>query len=143
MAIVASSGHTHEGHQALGRILELLREEHAALESGDLRALTALVSAKERALYDLRQAVGAIPGRSAPVAGRDPALLDAVRRAREANLVNGIHASTQLSYAQTRLAGLMQACGRALDGDSAPGGLYQADGFTGGRKFGSSAFGRA
>lgn len=143
MAIVASTGPAHEGHQALGRILELLREEHAAIESGDLAALAALVSAKERALYDLRQAAGAIPGRLAPGAGRDPALLDAVRRAREANLANGIHASTQLSYAQTRLAGLMQACGRTLDGDPAPGGLYQADGFTGGRKFGSSPFGRA
>lgn len=143
MAIVASSSHTHGSHQALSRILELLREEHAAIESGDLKALAALVSAKERALYDLRQAVGVIPGRTAPAVGRDPALLDAVRRAREANLVNGIHASTQLSYAQARLAGLMQASGRTLDGDSAPGGLYQADGFTGGRKFGNSAFGRA
>lgn len=143
MAIFATNSKSAGGHHALGRILELLREEHSALESGDASALAALASAKERALHELRQAVGAVPGRSAPSLAGDPALAAALREAREANAANGIHASTQLSYTQTRLAGLMQAAGSTLDGAAEPGGLYHADGFTGGRKFGSPTFGRA
>jgi flagellar biosynthesis/type III secretory pathway chaperone len=143
MAIVATGSQAAEGHLALGRILELLREEHAALESGDAAALSALASAKERALHDLRQVVGVVPGRNPGSAVRDPALLAAIRDARDANLSNGIHASTQLAYTQTRLAGLMQAAGRSPVGGMEPTGLYHADGFTGGRKFGSAAFGYA
>jgi len=143
MAIVATNNRAGDDLQALGRILDLLREEHAALESGDVTALAALVSAKERALHDFRQSVGAVPGRNVPLSGRDPGLRAAIVRARDTNLVNGIHASTQLAYTQTRLTGLMQAAGRSLEGGAEPAGLYHADGFTGGRKFGSAAFGRA
>lgn len=143
MAIVATPGRSAEGQQALARVLELLREEHAALESRDTTALVALASAKERALHELRQAVGIVPGRPAATSARDPALVAAVREAREANLSNGIHVSTLMAYSQSRLAGLMQAAGNVAGGAADSGGLYRADGFTGGRKLGGATFGRA
>ena len=143
MAIVATPGRSAEGQQALARVLELLREEHVALESRDTTALVALASAKERALHELRQAVGIVSGRTAAVSARDPALVAAVRQAREANLSNGIHAATQLAYSQSRLAGLMQAAGGVAGIAAESAALYHADGFTGGRKFGGTTFGRA
>ena len=142
MAIVAIPGRSAEGQQALARVLELLREEHAALESRDTTALAALASAKERALHELRQAVGIVSGRHAAMSASDPALVASVREAREANLSNGIHVSTLMAYSQSRLAGLMQAAGNAAGGAADSGGLYRADGFTGGaRRFG--AYGNA
>jgi len=140
MAIVATSARPTEGLHALARVLELLREEHAALESRDANALVALASAKERALHELRQAFGGISSQGAPVSARNQALVAAVREAREANLANGIHVSTQMAYSQSRLAGLMQAAG---GGAAESGGLYSADGFTGGRMLGGAMFGRA
>jgi hypothetical protein len=70
-------------------------------------------------------------------------LVAAVREAREANVSNGIHVSTLMAYSQSRLAGLMQAAGNVAGGAADSGGLYRADGFTGGRKFGGATFGRA
>ena len=143
MAIVAASTHPAEGQQALARVLELLREEQVALESRDATALVALASAKQRALHELRMAVGIMPGQTKAVTARDQALIAAVREARATNLSNGIHVSTQMAYSQSRLAGLMQAASGAAGGAPESGGLYRADGFTGGRTLSGAMFGRA
>jgi hypothetical protein len=126
-----------QGLQMLARILELLREEHAALESGDGAAVMALATAKERAMVELRQAQAAFPDRGA----QDAALVAAVVEAREANAANGRYAATRLAYVQSRLAGLLQAA-RGANAAADHTGLYGADGFTGGR-MGGATFGRA
>jgi hypothetical protein len=130
-----------QGLQMLARILELLREEHAALESGDGAAVMALATAKERAMVELRQAQAAFPERGGIRGAQDAALVAAVVEAREANAANGRYAATRLAYVQSRLAGLLQAA-RGANAAADHTGLYGADGFTGGR-MGGATFGRA
>jgi hypothetical protein len=130
-----------QGLQLLARILELLREERAALESGDGAAVMALATAKERVMVELRQAHGAFNGRNGMRGTQDAALAAAVIEAREANAANGRYAAARLAYVQSRLAGLMQAA-RGANATADHTGLYRADGFTGGR-MGGATFGHA
>lgn len=142
MAIVAtpvSARAANRGEAMLARILDLLREEHAALENGDVQSVAALAAAKDRAIAELRQAVGAHAGH---VGNQDRALAGMVREARDANLANGQHAAALLAYNRTRLNGLMVAA-REAGTTAADAGLYRADGFTGGRGVQAAMFGRA
>ena len=136
MAIVAkpSDSKRPSGHAGIIRLFELLREEQAALDSGNTTALQALVAAKERALSEIRNFVT-----TDGTANVDRRLAQALREAAHLNMANGHKVSARLTYIRSRHAGLMQAA-RAVTGEPA---LYRADGLSRPRGPHAASFGRA
>lgn len=128
MAITANPGSsgTLSRHGALAtRLLEVLREEHAALEADDVDALAVTCAAKEQTVQALRAVLAATPSRDARLAAL-------MREAAAANTANAQFAAARLAYTRARLGGLTQAAQMARSAVQS-GALYQADGFTGGR----------
>lgn len=113
-------------HALAARVLEILAQEHAALENGQAESLAALSSSKELAIGELKAMVA-----PAGLRGHDPALVAVLQEAATANAVNGHYVAARLAYTRARLGGLTQAAHLARAAvDSVA--LYQADGFTGG-----------
>lgn len=123
----ASPGNASRHARVAGELLDLLREEYAALESGDVDALAQVTLAKDRALSALRTALAQAP------LPRDAALAGMLREAAQANADNTQFASARLAYTRARLGGLTQAAQMARAAVQSEA-LYRADGFAGGRR---------
>jgi uncharacterized membrane protein len=132
----AAPGNASRPARLAGELLDILREEYVALESGDVVALSQTTQAKDRALTALRQSVAQSP------LPRDAVLAALLREAAQANADNTQFAATRLAYTRARLGGLTQAAQLARAAVQS-GALYRADGFTGGRGLHGSLFGLA
>lgn len=120
-----------------GRVLELLEDERAALERGDIQALPGICEDKERAVVDLHTAFKPLSASFA-----DPDIKPLIARIASLNSANGRHVAIRLAYARARMGGLSHAAQMARASVDASA-MYSASGFSGGPRPSGALFGTA